>query len=130
MLPGQAGRFRIDRSARLVEAVERGSVDVAVYVTDAAATEGTPVGGLSLTWHAVPGWVPPAAPAPVPLVAIEEPCAIRRRAIATFARHGVAATVVGDAGYLAGVLDIARPGADPATTEAAFGAVRELLRQG
>ncbi len=52
--PGCRVRFRIDRSARLVEAVERGSVDVAVYVTEAAATEGTPVGGLPLTWHATP----------------------------------------------------------------------------
>ncbi|MFC4504397.1 MULTISPECIES: LysR family transcriptional regulator [Streptomyces] len=108
--PGCRVRYRIDRSARLVEAVERGSVDVAVYVTEAAATEGTPVGGLPLTWHATPGWRPPPAPVPVPLVAIEDPCAIRRRAIATLAAHGVPATVVGDAGYLAGVLDIARTG--------------------
>jgi DNA-binding transcriptional LysR family regulator len=163
--PGCRVRFRIDRSARLVEAVERGSVDVAVYVTEAAATEGTPVGGLPLTWHATPGWRPPAAPAPVPLVAIEDPCAIRRRAISTLAAHGVPAAVVGDAGYLAGVLDIARtgqgvallaavgsapdgltpydglpsvtpipmsalarPGTDPATVDAAFAAVRDLLR--
>ncbi|WP_416969595.1 LysR family transcriptional regulator [Streptomyces sp. 4F14] len=108
--PGCRVRYRIDRSARLVEAVERGTVDVAVYVTEAAATEGTPVGGLPLTWHARPGWRRPPAPAPVPLVAIEDPCAIRRRAISTLAAHGVPATVVGDAGYLAGVLDIARTG--------------------
>ncbi len=164
--PGCRVRFRLDRSARLVEAVERGSVDVAVYDTEAAATEGVSVGGLPLTWHAVPGWERPTAPSPVPLVAIEDPCAIRRRAIATLAEHGVPASVVGDAGYLAGVLDIARtgqgvallaavgpapdgltpydglppvppipmsalarPGADPATAEAAFSAVRDLLRQ-
>ncbi|MFJ8933875.1 LysR family transcriptional regulator [Streptomyces sp. NPDC102364] len=108
--PGCRVRFRIDRSARLVEAVERGGVDVAVYVTEAAATEGTPVGGLPLTWYAVPGWQPPTAPEPVPLVAIEDPCAIRRRAIATLAARGVPASVVGDAGYLAGVLDLARTG--------------------
>ncbi|GAA4310197.1 LysR family transcriptional regulator [Streptomyces venetus] len=108
--PGCRVRYRIDRSARLVEAVERGGVDVAVYVTEAAATEGTPVGGLPLTWYAVPGWQPPPEPAPVPLVAVEDPCAIRRRAIATLAAHGVPAQVVGDAGYLAGVLDIARTG--------------------
>ncbi|MGW3032010.1 hypothetical protein ACWDCB_12375 [Streptomyces sp. NPDC001178] len=69
-----------------------------------------PSAGLPLTWHAVPGWEPPAAPAPGPLVAIDDPCAIRRRAIATLAAHGVPATVVGDAGCLAGVLDIARTG--------------------
>ncbi|MFK0021039.1 hypothetical protein [Streptomyces sp. NPDC090798] len=48
--------------------------------------------------------------APSPAVAPEDPCAIRRRAIATLAAHGVAATVVGDAGYLEGVLDVARTG--------------------
>jgi hypothetical protein len=40
----------------------------------------------------------------------EDPCAIRRRAIATLAAHGVPATAVGDAGCRAGVLDMARTG--------------------
>ncbi|MDF2265104.1 hypothetical protein P2Q00_06560 [Streptomyces coacervatus] len=65
----------VDRSARLVEAVERGSVDVAVYVTEAAATEGTRVGGLPLTWHAVPGWERPVAPGPIPMSALARPSA-------------------------------------------------------
>jgi DNA-binding transcriptional LysR family regulator len=103
-------RFRIDRSARLVEAVDRGTVDLAVYVTEAAGTEGTPVGGLPLNWYAAPGWAPPGAPTPLPLVAIEDPCAIRRRALSVLAERGIAATVVCDAGYLAGVLDAARAG--------------------
>ncbi|MER7188020.1 LysR family transcriptional regulator, partial [Streptomyces hyaluromycini] len=126
--PGCRVRYRIDRSARLVEAVERGSVDVAVYVTEAAATEGTPVGGLPLSWHATPGWRRPDAPSPVPLVAIEEPCAIRRRAIATLAAQGVPATVVGDAGYLAGVLDIARTGQGVALIAAVGAAPDGLTR--
>jgi hypothetical protein len=42
--------------------------------------------------------------------AVEDPCAIRRRAIAALTAHGLPATVVGDAGYLAGVPDIARTG--------------------
>jgi DNA-binding transcriptional LysR family regulator len=103
-------RFRIDRSARLVEAVDRGTVDLAVYVTEAAATEGIPVGGLPLAWFAAPDWTPPPAPAPLPLVAIEDPCAIRRRALGVLAARGIPAVVVGDAGYLAGVLDAARAG--------------------
>ena len=94
-------------------------MDVAVCVTEAAATEGTPVGGLPLLWHATPGWEPPTAPTPLPLVAIEDPCAIRRRAMATRAAHGVQATVVGDAGYLAGVRDIARTGQGVALLAAA-----------
>ncbi|MEW1720594.1 LysR family transcriptional regulator [Streptomyces sp. NPDC093109] len=103
-------RFRIDRSARLVEAVDRGTVDLAVYVTEAGGTEGTPVGGLPLNWYAAPGWNPPPAPAPLPLVAIEDPCAIRRRALGVLAERDIPATVVCDAGYLAGVLDAARTG--------------------
>jgi hypothetical protein len=43
-------------------------------------------------------------------VAIEDPCAIRRRALSVLAERGIAATVVCDAGYLAGVLDAARAG--------------------
>jgi DNA-binding transcriptional LysR family regulator len=110
VLPDCRVRFRIDRSARLVEAVDRGAVDLAVYVTEAAATEGIPVGGLPLAWYAAPGWTAPSGPAPLPLVAIEDPCAIRRRALSVLASHGIPATVVCDAGYLAGVLDAARAG--------------------
>ncbi|MBK3564238.1 transposase [Streptomyces sp. MBT62] len=101
-------RFRIDRSARLVEAVDRRSVDLAVYVTEAAGVEGVPVGGLPLKWYAAPGWTP--SPTALPLVAIEEPCAVRRRALEVLSAHGVPAAVVCDAGYLAGVLDAARAG--------------------
>jgi DNA-binding transcriptional LysR family regulator len=103
-------RFRIDRSARLVEAVDRGVIDLAVYVAEATATPGTAVGGLPLRWYAAPEWVRPAEPAPLPLVAIEEPCAIRRRALSALSAHHTPATVVADAGYLAGVLDAARAG--------------------
>ncbi|KAK1185236.1 LysR family transcriptional regulator [Streptomyces sp. NBS 14/10] len=103
-------RFRVDRSARLVEAVDRGTVDLAVYVAEAAGTEGTAVGGLPLTWYAAPEWTPPPAPSPLPLVAIEDPCAIRRRALAVLTEHDISASVVCDAGYLAGVLDSARAG--------------------
>ncbi|WP_033318270.1 LysR family transcriptional regulator [Streptomyces yerevanensis] len=108
--PGAEVRVRIDRSARLTEAVDRGEVDLAVYVTEATATAGTPVGGLPLRWYAAPGWQPPAAPAPLPLVAINEPCVIRRRALTALAAHHTPATVVAEAGYLAGVLDAARAG--------------------
>jgi hypothetical protein len=44
------------------------------------------------------------------LIAIEEPCAIRGRALTVLAQHGIRAQVVGDAAYLAGVLGAARVG--------------------
>ncbi|MGV9854650.1 LysR family transcriptional regulator [Streptomyces sp. NPDC003442] len=108
--PGAEVRVRIDRSARLTDAVARGELDLAVYVTEAASAPGTPVGELPLRWYAAPGWEPPAAPAPLPLVAISDPCVIRRRALTALASHHTAATVVAEAGYLAGVLDAARAG--------------------
>lgn len=109
-LPACQVRFRIDRSARLVEAVDRRSVDVAVYVTEAVAVQGTPVGGLPLKWYAAPGWTPPPAPAPLPLAAIEEPCAVRRQALDVLSAHAIPASVICDAGYLTGVLEATRAG--------------------
>ncbi|MET8825650.1 transposase [Streptomyces sp. NPDC004610] len=109
-LPRCQVRFRIDRSARLVEAVDRRSVDVAVYVTEAVAVGGTPVGGLPLKWYAAPGWNPPPAPAPVPLAAIEEPCAVRRQALEVLSAHAIPASVICEAGYLTGVLEATRAG--------------------
>ncbi|MFJ9174069.1 LysR family transcriptional regulator [Streptomyces sp. NPDC102360] len=108
--PGAEVRVRVDRSARLTDAVDRGEIDLAVYVTEATEAAGSPVGGLPLRWYATPGWRPPAGPAPLPLVAIDEPCVIRRRALAALAAHDTAATVVAESGYLAGVLDAARAG--------------------
>ncbi|MFJ9895898.1 transposase [Streptomyces sp. NPDC091280] len=108
-LPRSEVRFRIDRSARLVEAVDRRSVDLAVYVTEAVSIEAMHLGGLPLKWYAAPGWTPPRAAA-LPLVAIEEPCAVRRQALDVLSAHGIQASVVCDAAYLAGVLDAARAG--------------------
>jgi molybdate transport repressor ModE-like protein len=106
-LAGHQVRFRIDRTSRLNEAVDSGSLDVAIYMADATSAHGVPVGTLPLTWYAAPGWRP-AAGRPWPVVAIEEPCLLRRRALAALAAHDP--YVVCDTGYLAGVLDAARSG--------------------
>lgn len=52
----------------------------------------------------------PPADAPWPLIAIEEPCAIRGRALAVLDQHGIPATVVGEAAALGGVLNATRAG--------------------
>jgi len=61
-------------------------------------------------WCSAPGWTPPPAGRPWPLIAIEEPCAIRGRALTALAEHGIRARVVADAAYPAGVLNAARAG--------------------
>jgi DNA-binding transcriptional LysR family regulator len=106
--PDAAVRFRLDRGSHLNAALDRGTLDLAVYVGDAAG--GATVGSMPLQWYAAPGWRRPTAGAPIPLVVIDSPCTIRRRALDTLAGHGLPATVVGEAAYLAGVLHAARGG--------------------
>jgi DNA-binding transcriptional LysR family regulator len=108
--PGHQVRFRIDRTARLNDSVDRGTLDLAVYMADATTARGVPLGVLPLTWYAAPGWQPPAAGQAWPVVAIEEPCLLRRRALEALAARGHDPYVVCDAGYVAGVLNAARAG--------------------
>jgi molybdate transport repressor ModE-like protein len=107
--PGLDVKFRFDRTASLNDAVDRGSIDLAVFITEASSRGGTRVGALRLAWCAAPGWAPPPGQ-PWPLIAIEEPCAIRGRALAVLGRCAIPVTVVAEAAYLAGVLNAARAG--------------------
>jgi DNA-binding transcriptional LysR family regulator len=108
--PALSVKFRFDRTTPLNEAVDRGSVDLAVFITEASARSGTLVGSLPLVWCAASTWTPPAGDAPWPLLAIEAPCAIRGRALAVLDQHGIPATVVGEAAALGGVLNATRAG--------------------
>lgn len=103
-------RFRFDRTARLNEAVDQGSIDLAVFISEASTQRGTLIGSLPLVWCAAAGWTPPPPQQPWPLIAIEEPCAIRKSAMSVLAKHRIRAKVVGEAAYLAGVLNAARAG--------------------
>jgi DNA-binding transcriptional LysR family regulator len=110
VFPDHQVRFRLDRSARLNEAVDKGQLDLAVYVTEASTARGWAAGSLPLVWYSAPEWSPPSGDDPWPLIAIEEPCTIRRRALDAMAANDLPATVVCDAGYLAGVVNAARAG--------------------
>ena len=109
IFPGTAVRFRLDRSSRLNDAVDRGTLDLAMYIGDAVDGHSVPAGAIPLTWYAAPGWRRPAD-GPIPLVVIDSPCTIRRRALQTLSDNGLPSTVVGEAAYLAGVLNAARGG--------------------
>ena len=103
-------KFRFDRTTPLNDALDRGSIDLAVFITEASSQPGKLVGSLRLAWCAAPGWKPPSADQPWPLIAILEPCAIRRRALSVLGEHNIPATVVAEAAYLGGVLNAARAG--------------------
>ena len=62
-----------------------GHVDLAVFVAEASERPGAPVGTLPLRWCSAPGWTPPADGTALPLVAIQEPCAIRSAALSALA---------------------------------------------
>ncbi len=108
--PGAGFRFRLDRSGRLNDAVDRGTIDVVVFIGDAESADRLDAGSLPLGWYAAPGWERPAGNAPVPLVAIDGPCSIRRRALQTLAEHDLASDVVAESAHVGGVLHAARAG--------------------
>jgi DNA-binding transcriptional LysR family regulator len=49
--PGLQVKFRFDRTNPLNDAVDKGSVDLAVFIAEATCREGTPVGALALVWR-------------------------------------------------------------------------------
>ena len=63
----------------------------------------TAVGTLQLTWYSAPGWTVPSADQPIPLVAFDEPCVLRTRAMDTLSRHALTTVIGADAIQLAGV---------------------------
>jgi DNA-binding transcriptional LysR family regulator len=102
-------RFRLDRGAALRDALGKGQVDVALLLGRAEDGRSVDAGPLAVHWYSAPGWSPPAG-GELPIVAFDEPCALRRRALETLALHEMPAAVVCDAAYLAGVLAAARAG--------------------
>jgi DNA-binding transcriptional LysR family regulator len=95
-------RLRIDRGTQLREGLAAGRVDVALLLGPAADPHGIRVGELELTWYSAPGWQPPTG-RPLPLVAFDDPCVLRTRALETLAAFRIASTVSAEAPQLAGV---------------------------
>ncbi|MFC5211679.1 LysR family transcriptional regulator [Pseudonocardia sulfidoxydans] len=103
-------RFRLDRGAVLRSALDKGDVDLALLFGAPDDDRSTGSGRLTLRWYSAPTWAPPVDGTDIPLVAFDEPCAIRSRALDTLAAHRLPAAVVCDAAYLGGVLAAARAG--------------------
>jgi DNA-binding transcriptional LysR family regulator len=101
-LPGYGIRFRIDRGTRLREGFAAGRIDLALLLGPADDPRVTAVGDLELTWYCGPGWTPPAAE-PLPVVAFDNPCALRTRALETLARHSIPHVISAESMQLAGV---------------------------
>ena len=103
-------RFRVDRGAQLREALAGGRIDLALLLGPSDDPHARTVGRLELTWYSAPDWRPSAAGEPVPLVAFDDPCALRSRALETLSVHGILAEVNCEAAHLAGVQAAVRAG--------------------
>jgi DNA-binding transcriptional LysR family regulator len=99
--PGYQVRLRIDRGARLRERLAAGTIDLALLLGAPPDEHTIPVGDLALQWYSAPGWRRPRGP--VPLVAFDNPCVLRSRALETLTAHGIPAVVGAEAIQLAGV---------------------------
>jgi DNA-binding transcriptional LysR family regulator len=95
-------RFRIDRGLKLREGLATGRIDLALLLSS-DDPHAVPVGDLHLAWYSAPGWTVPPAPAPIPVVAFDNPCALRTRALETLSSHGIPAVIGAEALQLAGV---------------------------
>ncbi|MEP9384737.1 LysR family transcriptional regulator [Nocardioides cheoyonin] len=101
--PGYRFHFRIDRGTKLREGLAAGRVDLALLLNVTDDPDAVPVGQLDLTWYSSPAWQPPRPPQPVPVVAFDNPCALRTRALETLARRSIPAAIGAEAIQLAGV---------------------------
>ncbi|MEX5635081.1 LysR family transcriptional regulator [Parafrankia sp. FMc2] len=102
-LPHHRVRFRIDRGTSLREGLDAGRIDLALLLGPADDSRAQPVGALELTWYSAPAWQRPAAAQPVPVVAFDQPCALRTQALETLSSHAIPAVIGAEALQLAGV---------------------------
>lgn len=103
-------QFCIDRSTQLSEAVTRGTVDLAIILGLTGDTPGRQVGALPMRWFSAPGWTPPRAGDPLPLVAYAEPCGMRQRALAELSDAHYLVELAAESTSLEGVIAATRAG--------------------
>ncbi|RRO16159.1 LysR family transcriptional regulator [Saccharopolyspora rhizosphaerae] len=108
--PDREVRFRLDRTARLADSVERGGIDIALLIDDTVCRRSLDAGQLRLEWFSAPDWQPPAEDAPLPLVVFDQPCTLRRHAMDAMEGMGRAPDLVCEAADLSGVLAATRAG--------------------
>ncbi len=108
--PDVTTRFEIGRSTQLADLVEKGGVDVAYILASRGNEGGREVARLPLVWYAAAGWSPPGHDEPFPLVAFEDPCALRERAMAALGADGYRVGIAGQSSTLEGVLAGVRAG--------------------
>ncbi|WP_244931968.1 LysR family transcriptional regulator [Nocardioides sp. W7] len=119
--PGVTTRFEIGRSTQLADAVDKGTVDFAFVLDPRGRGSGYDVGRLPLRWYSSPTWTTPEPGEPWSLVAFEEPCGLRERALGALASEGRRVEVSAQSTTLEGVLAGVRAGLGVALLPSAGG---------
>ncbi|WP_248960876.1 LysR family transcriptional regulator [Sphaerisporangium perillae] len=102
-VPRYRVKFRIDRGTKLRESFATGRIDLALFIGPADDPRATQVGDLDLAWYSAPAWSPPRKGEPLPVVAFDNPCALRDRALGTLSHHSIPFVIAAEANQLAGV---------------------------
>lgn len=103
--------FTIDRSLGLTAAVEQGRLDLALTLGTSASAPGIHLADLGLRWLSGIGVdVATDRRTLLPLVAFDNPCGIRDRALSLLREANIESRVTAQASTLDGVLSLARSG--------------------
>ncbi|MFT4042194.1 MAG: LysR family transcriptional regulator [Gordonia sp. (in: high G+C Gram-positive bacteria)] len=108
--PGTNSRFEIARSTQLTDSVAKGTIDFAFVLDPNGQGAGHDVGELPLEWYSTPGWTPVGDGDRLSLVAFEEPCGLRERALSVLAAEGYRVDIAAQSATLEGVLAGVRAG--------------------
>jgi DNA-binding transcriptional LysR family regulator len=120
MLPGLTGalgerlpdwrlRFRLDRNVMLADAIEHGTVDLAVMVDGSGLDPANASGVVALKWVSARNFVLPATE-PLSVVMFSEPCTLREPAYAALDRIGMPYRIAAETADLSGLYAAVRSG--------------------
>jgi DNA-binding transcriptional LysR family regulator len=101
--------------------VGKGAVDFAFILDPTGQGAGRLVGKLPLIWYSARSWTPPPPGETWPLIAFEEPCGLRERALSILAGEGHRVEVRAQSTTLEGVLAGVRAGLGVALLPSAGG---------
>lgn len=107
-LPDWRVRFRLDRNVALADAIEHGTVDVAVMLDGSGWDRSNASGMVALKWISARNFG--ASDGPLPLVAYSEPCTLREPAFAALEKLDVDYQIVAECADLSGLFSAVRSG--------------------
>ena len=108
-LPDWRLRFRLDRNVHLADAIEHGTVDLAVMLDGSGLDPAHASGMVALKWISGRTFSAPASD-PLPVVMFSEPCTLREPTFAALDRIGVPYRIVAESSDLSGLFAAVRSG--------------------